>query len=115
VVRVDSAAGVAALRIDPVRCRRCRPLDVGHADTTVAAAAAGDTLMVLPVVRRTAVAAQPAVVARVSRGAVATTGTLAVSTVGAPLFNARTGGVAGVVTRARGRQGVAPAAAIRAL
>jgi hypothetical protein len=77
--------------------------------------AAGDSLLILPVVRRTAVTPQSAVISRVSGSTLATAGSLPASTVGAPLFNARTGGVAGIVTRRRGGQGVASAAAIRAL
>ena len=115
VVRVDSAAGVAALLISPGSCRRCRPLDVGRADTALTTVAAGDSLLVLPVLRRTAVTPQRTVVSKMGGGTLATAGVLPLSTVGAPLFNARTGGVAGIVTR-RGRgQGVAPAAAIRSL
>ncbi|ODT03861.1 MAG: hypothetical protein ABS52_07145 [Gemmatimonadetes bacterium SCN 70-22] len=115
VVRVDSAAGVAALLMPRDHCRRCRPLDVGRGDTAVTTVATGDSLVVLPVARRTVVTPHAAVVSRVGGGTLATSGTLPSSTTGAPLFNARTGGVAGVVARVRGRQGVVPASAIRAL
>lgn len=115
VVKVDSAAGIAALLIPRAPCRRCRPLDVGRADTAITTVATGDSLLALPVARRTVVTPHETVVSRVSRGTLTTSGTLASTMTGAPLFNARTGGVAGVVARVRGRQGVVPASAIRAL
>ena len=115
VILVDSASGLAAVRIAPGSCKRCRALDLGSGDTTRSAAAVGDTLLALSVVRRTTVTAQVAVVARTTATTLGTVVALAPSALGAPLFNARTGGVTGIVTRRRGGVTVVTAGALRAL
>jgi serine/threonine-protein kinase len=113
VVSVDSAAGIATLKVAPARCRRCRPLAIGEGDTTLAAVTAGDSLVALPVARRVSVTPQGAVVARLSGATFSTSGALGAATVGAPLFNARTGAVAGMSTRRRSGSTVVGASAIR--
>jgi len=74
---------------------------------------AGDSLVALPVARRVTVTPQPVVVTRVSGTTFATTGSVGAASIGAPLFNARTGAVAGVATRRRSGAAVVTASAIR--
>lgn len=113
VVTLDSATGVATLRMSPARCRRCRPLAIGEGDSSVTVIAEGDSLSVLPIARRVSVTPQQAVVTRASGATFATAGTLGAAALGAPLFNARTGAVVGVVTRRRGANALVTAAGIR--
>lgn len=112
VVAVDSDNGVAALLIAPRHCRRCRPLDMGQGDTTRTAAAVGDSLVALPSVRRNSVTPQPVVISRASGATLSTTASVG-GAIGAPIFNARTGGVAGIVTRRRGNVSIVNAAVLR--
>ncbi len=113
VVSIDSAAGLATLKVDPARCRRCRPLALGEGDTTLTTVAAGDSLVALPVARRVSVTPQPTVVARVSGTTLSTGNALGAAAIGAPLFNARTGAVAGVATRRRSGSVVVTASVVR--
>lgn len=113
VVTLDSATGVATLRMSPARCRRCRPLVIGEGDSSATVIAQGDSLSVLPIARRVSVTPQQAVVTRALGATFTTAGTLGAAALGAPLFNARTGAVVGVVTRRRGANALVTAAAIR--
>jgi hypothetical protein len=75
--------------------------------------AAGDTLLALAVVRRATMAPQAAVVASASATALTTAAPLATALLGAPLFDARSGAVAGLVTRRGGGVAIATPASLR--
>ena len=113
VVATDEATGIAVLRIAPGSCKRCVPLSMSPENGGGVALAPGDTLLTLQVVRRTVMSPQAAVVATNTATALTVAAPLPSSSVGAPLFDARTGDVVGMVTRRRGATAVAPAATLR--
>ncbi len=114
VVAIDDATGIAALLIAPGSCKRCQPLAMVTEGGPSAAVHSGDTLLALPVVRRNVMSPQAAVVAGSTASALTTLAPLGASTLGAPLFDPRTGEVLGVVTRRRGAVAVVTAPSLRA-
>jgi serine/threonine-protein kinase len=114
VLASDGASGLATLLIAPGSCKRCVPLTLAAEGGPTVAVAAGDTLLALPVVRRTVMAPLAAVVATNTGASLTTASPLPTSTLGAPLFDARSGQVVGLVTRRRGTVSVATVSALRA-
>ncbi|MEP7380815.1 MAG: protein kinase [Gemmatimonadota bacterium] len=114
VVATDDATGIASLLIAPGSCKRCQPLAMASEGGPSAGVHGGDTLLALPVVRRSVMSPQAAVVAGSTSSALTTLAPLGVSTLGAPLFDPRTGEVLGVVTRRRGNVAVVTVASLRA-
>ena len=113
VLSVDQANGVAALLISPARCTRCKTtLELGAADSTPGAGAAGDSLVALPASGRTSVGMVNAPVAKRSPRSLTLGALLGPSSLGTPLLARRTGGVVGIATS---RRGGATASTLRAL